>query len=70
MTILNFIRFSLYLAISGIVATNLISLMDNSMPVVLVTFIGIVIGVMWLIFAAIRMYQIFIEMYDDIKYRG
>ncbi len=70
MNFFNFMKVALYLSVSIIVILNLIRFLFADPTWIMFTLVGVVVGVTWVLFAALRIFLIIDEMVEDFKYGG
>jgi len=68
MNFFNFMKVALYTSVTLLVCINLVRFLMADPIWVMFTLVGVVVGVTWILFAALRIYLIIYEMVEDFKY--
>jgi hypothetical protein len=68
MNFINFVKGALYISVTLLVSINLVRFLKADPIWILFSLVGVVVGVMWIIFAACRLYILIYEMVDDFRY--
>lgn len=70
MNFFNFMKVALYVSVTLLVSINLVRFMFADPVWIMFSLIGVIVGVVWILFAVFRLYLIIYEMVEDFKYGG
>jgi hypothetical protein len=61
-------RVALYVSVTILVSINLVRFLLADPIWIMFSLVGVVVGVVWILFAAFRLYVLIYEMVEDFKY--